>query len=107
MALKGDKVRSLLDSYNIQQRECGDLQVQVEQREAEIFMKLKQIGAAKRVIDDELKPEIARHQREETKFLENLRNLEKEIKLEKLDKNESYLKIVAAEGSHVDSLSDS
>jgi hypothetical protein len=38
MALNEDKLRSLLESYNVQQRECGDLQVQVDQKEADIHL---------------------------------------------------------------------
>ena len=93
-----EKLRLLLESYNVQQRECGNLQVQVEQREVEIQLKARQIEKLKKVIDEELKVEIAKSRKNETKLQENLKNLEKEIKHEKSDKNESYLKIVAAEG---------
>ena len=93
-----DKLRALLDSYNVQQRECRDLQVQIEQKEAEIQMKIKHIDKAKSIVDGDLKAELIDHQKDETNLLENLKNLDREIKLEKLEKNESYLKIVAAEG---------
>ena len=98
MVLNEDKLRLLLESYNIQQRECGNLQVQVEQREIEIQLKARQIEKLKKVIEEELKVELAKCRKNETKLQENLKNLEKEIKQEKSDKNESYLKIVAAEG---------
>jgi hypothetical protein len=98
MDINEDKLRALLDSYNVQQRECGDLQVQIEQKEAEIQMKTKHIDKAKRILDGDLKAELISHQKDETKLQENLKNLEREIKLEKMEKNESYLKIVAAEG---------
>lgn len=98
MDMNEDKLRALLDSYNVQQRECGDLQVQIEQKEAEIHMKTKHIDKAKRILDGDLKAELISHQKDETKLQENLKNLEREIKLEKMEKNESYLKIVAAEG---------
>ena len=99
MAFSEDKLRSLLESYNVQQRECGDLQVQVEQKEADIQMKRRQIEKMKRIAEGELKPELIRCQREETALQENSKNLEKEMKFEKSDKNKSYLKIVAAEGN--------
>ena len=98
MVMNEEKLRLLLESYNVQQRECGNLQVQVEQREVEIQLKARQIEKLKKVIDEELKVEIAKSRKNETKLQENLKNLEKEIKHEKSDKNESYLKIVAAEG---------
>jgi hypothetical protein len=102
MALNEDKLRSLLESYNVQQRECGDLQVQVDQKEADIQMKRRQIDRMKNTIEDELKPELIRRQKEETSLLENSKNLEEEMKFEKSDKNKSYLKIVAAEGKNSD-----
>lgn len=98
MALNEDKLRSLLESYNVQQRECGYLQVQVDQKEADIQMKRRQIDRMKKTIEGELKPELIRRQKEETSRLENSKNLEEEMKFEKSDKNKSYLKIVAAEG---------
>jgi hypothetical protein len=99
MALNEDKLRSLLESYNVQQRECGDLQVQVDQKEADIQMKRRQIDRMKKIIE-ELKLELIRRQKEETSLLENSKNLEEEMKFEKSDKNKSYLKIVAAEGKN-------
>ena len=99
MALNEDKLRHLLESYNVQQRECGDLQVQVQQKEADMLMKRRQIERMKNVIEGELKPELIKRQKEETALQENSKNLEKEMKFEKSDKNKSYLKIVAAEGS--------
>jgi vacuolar-type H+-ATPase subunit I/STV1 len=98
MGMNEDKLRTLLDSYNVQQRECGDLQVQIEQKEAEIHMKIKHIDRVKKTLDGDLKAELMSHQKDETNLQENLKNLEREIKLEKMEKNESYLKIVAAEG---------
>lgn len=98
MDMNEDKLRALLDSYNVQQRECGDLQVQIEQKEAEIHMKIKHIDRIKKTLDGDLKAELVYHQKDKTKLLENLKNLDREIKLEKMEKNESYLKIVAAEG---------
>lgn len=99
MVLNEDKLRLLLESYNVQQRECGDLQVQVEQRETELQMKTRQLERCKKIVEEELKVEIATNRKVETKLQENLKNLEKEIKYERSDKNESYLKIVAAEGN--------
>jgi chromosome segregation ATPase len=98
MDMNEDKLRALLNSYNVQQRECGDLQVQIEQREAEIHMKIKHIDKVKNTLDGDLKAELIGHQKDETKLQETLKNLEREIKLEKMEKNDSYLKIVAAEG---------
>ena len=100
MVLNEDKLRSLLDSYNVQQRECGDLQVQVEQKEAELQMKTRQIDRCKKFIEEELKIELIKHRKNETKLLENLKNLEREMKVERSEKNESYLKIVAVEGNN-------
>ena len=99
MAFNEDKLRSLLESYNVQQRECGDLQVQVEQKEADIQMKRRQIEKMRKIIEGELKPALISRQKEETALQENSKNLEKEMKFEKSDKNKSYLKIVAAEGN--------
>jgi hypothetical protein len=98
MDMNEDKLRTLLNSYNVQQRECGDLTVQIEQKEAEIHMKIKHIDRVKKILDGDLKAELISHQKDETNLQENLKNLEREIKLEKMEKNESYLKIVAAEG---------
>ena len=99
MVLNEDKLRFLLESYNVQQRECGDLQVQLEQKASEIQLKAKQIERSRTFIEEELKIELFGHRKVETKILENLKNLEREIKFERSDKNESYLKILAAEGA--------
>jgi hypothetical protein len=91
------KLQSLLESYNVQQRECAALQMQVEQKEVEKEMKSPQIVRSRKIVED-LKNDLVIHTKKKTKLLENLKNNEKEIKIEKADKNESYLKIVAAEG---------
>lgn len=92
------KLQSLLESYNVQQRECASLQMQVEQKEAEKEMKAHQIVRFRKIVED-LKCDLVIHRKKKTQLHEHLKNNEKEIKIEKADKNESYLKIVAAEGN--------